>query len=222
MTEIEQTDVFIRTGPQGQTPAYATPGSAGCDLFAGRAITLRPGESAVLPLDLVIALEPGVEAQIRPRSGLSLRTWLRVPNSPGTIDSDYRSDVGVVLQNTFDMAGLAGRILARPELALELAAHYRRVTLSSYLQAENQPECSRRAGQALEAQMPELARQPVYLDEHGNPYGTIYVQAGDRIAQMVFCRYLRADFHVHPEPESVGHDRGGGFGSTGVRQLEKS
>ncbi len=67
-----QTTVYLRPGPRGRTPVYATAGSAGCDLYASAPITLLPGETRLLSLDLVMALEPGVEAQVRPRSGCLL------------------------------------------------------------------------------------------------------------------------------------------------------
>ncbi|HBP38380.1 MAG TPA: aminotransferase [Clostridiales bacterium] len=212
----ESTTVYYRTGDAGRLPLYATAGSAGCDLFAAVPLALRPGECRILPLDLVIALEPGVEAQIRPRSGLSLRTGLRLPNAPGTIDSDYRCDVGVLLQNTNSISRLPEQIAASPELIRELTA-CRRVSLAAYLQqADPCPDGSTAADwPALAANLPELAEFMIYLDSRGNPWGTIYIEPGDRIAQMVFVRYLQADFQPHPAPETVGRDRGGGFGSTG-------
>jgi hypothetical protein len=89
----QTTRVLIRVGPTGQLPLYATPGSAGCDLIAARDLVLLPGETSLMPLDLVMALEPGVEAQVRPRSGLSLRTSLRLPNTrePSTAITGHRS-----------------------------------------------------------------------------------------------------------------------------------
>ena len=208
----EKTIVHLRTGSNGRTPLYATHGSAGCDLFAAVDITLRPGETTVLPLDMVMAIEPGVEAQIRPRSGLSLKTALRLPNSPGTIDSDYRSGVGVILQNSFSQSNLADRLIIEPDLADDLKAHCQKTSLADYLARQNKDQAS----QTLRQDFPGLAEQTIYIDVHGNPYGTIYIKAGDRIAQMVFARYLQAEFIGHDEPEAIGHDRGGGFGSTGV------
>lgn len=84
-------------------PAYASPGAAGLDLLAalpeGAPLTLRPLERALVPTGLRIALPPGFEAQVRPRSGLALRHGLTVLNAPGTIDSDYRGEIGVLLVN---------------------------------------------------------------------------------------------------------------------------
>lgn len=84
-------------------PAYETAGSAGMDLRAaiaeGETVVLEPGQRKLIPTGLKIALEPGYEAQVRPRSGLALKHGVSVPNAPGTIDSDYRGEVGVILIN---------------------------------------------------------------------------------------------------------------------------
>lgn len=84
-------------------PAYETTGSAGMDLRAAVAedapVTLEPGARALVPTGLKIALEPGFEAQVRPRSGLALKHGITCLNTPGTIDSDYRGEVGVILVN---------------------------------------------------------------------------------------------------------------------------
>ena len=84
-------------------PAYETAGSAGMDLRAalgeGETVVLEPGQRKLIPTGLKIALEPGYEAQVRPRSGLALKHGISAPNSPGTIDSDYRGEVGVILIN---------------------------------------------------------------------------------------------------------------------------
>jgi dUTP pyrophosphatase len=82
-------------------PAYATPGSAGLDLRAHleEPRTLQPGERTLIPTGLSLALPDGYEAQVRPRSGLALKHGITVLNSPGTVDADYRGDVGVILIN---------------------------------------------------------------------------------------------------------------------------
>ena len=82
-------------------PEYATSQSAGLDLRAHLAepLLLNPGERAMIPTGLRMALPPGWEAQVRPRSGLALKQGVTVLNSPGTIDADYRGPVGVILIN---------------------------------------------------------------------------------------------------------------------------
>lgn len=85
-------------------PEYATADSAGVDLLAavGDDLVLAPGARALVPTGLAIALPPGYEAQVRPRSGLALRDGVTVLNSPGTVDADYRGEVGVILANLGD------------------------------------------------------------------------------------------------------------------------
>lgn len=82
-------------------PQYATPQSAGMDLRANidESVTLQPLERHLFPTGLRISLPEGYEAQVRPRSGLALKHGITVLNSPGTIDADYRGEVGVVLVN---------------------------------------------------------------------------------------------------------------------------
>ncbi len=84
-------------------PAYQTPGSAGLDLMAaiahGAKLVIEPGARELVPTGLRIELPPGFEGQVRPRSGLALKSGVTVLNSPGTIDSDYRGEVAVILIN---------------------------------------------------------------------------------------------------------------------------
>jgi dUTP pyrophosphatase len=82
-------------------PSHASPGSAGFDLRAAvdGEVVLRPEERLLVPTGLVLEIPPGWEGQVRPRSGLALRHGIGVLNAPGTIDSDYRGEVGVILIN---------------------------------------------------------------------------------------------------------------------------
>lgn len=82
-----------------EVPAYATAGAAGLDLRAAVDVDLRPLERRLVPTGIRVALPIGFEAQIRPRSGLALRHGVTMVNSPGTIDCDYRGEIGVVLIN---------------------------------------------------------------------------------------------------------------------------
>ena len=87
-------------------PHYASAGAAGADLranFEDRGqVELAPGTRALIPTGLRLAIPAGYEVQLRPRSGLALKHGITLPNSPGTIDSDYRGPLGVILQNTGD------------------------------------------------------------------------------------------------------------------------
>jgi dUTP pyrophosphatase len=96
--------IAIKRLPHGadlDLPAYATAQSAGMDLMAAveHDIILAPGERKLIPSGLAIALPAGFEAQVRPRSGLALKNGITVLNSPGTIDADYRGEIGVILVN---------------------------------------------------------------------------------------------------------------------------
>lgn len=83
-----------------ELPAYATSGSAAVDLRnAGPGVVLQPLERRAIPTRLAVALPPGTEAQVRPRSGLALRRGLTLANTPGTIDSDYRGEILIPLVN---------------------------------------------------------------------------------------------------------------------------
>ena len=100
------TDVAVTVLPHGEgldLPAHATPDAAGLDLRAAvpddEPVTLAPGDVALVPTGLQIALPDGTEGQVRPRSGLAFKHGVTVLNSPGTIDSGYRGEVGVLLVN---------------------------------------------------------------------------------------------------------------------------
>jgi dUTP pyrophosphatase len=100
-------EIAIQRLPHGEDlplPAYETAGSAGMDLCAAvdAPLVLAPGARALVPTGIAIALPPGFEAQIRPRSGLALKEGVTLLNTPGTIDSDYRGEIGVILVNLGD------------------------------------------------------------------------------------------------------------------------
>ena len=85
-------------------PRYGSSDAAGCDLVAAvaEALEIPPGGRALVPTGIAIALPPGYEAQVRPRSGLALKQGVTVLNTPGTVDADYRGEVGVILMNHGD------------------------------------------------------------------------------------------------------------------------
>ncbi|MDR0874914.1 MAG: dUTP diphosphatase [Clostridiales Family XIII bacterium] len=143
--------VTIKITAEGQIPAYETDGSAGMDLRAhtadGQPVVIAPGGRAVVPTGLRIELPQGFEAQVRARSGLAAKYGIALVNGIGTIDSDYRGDIGVILVN--------------------------------------------------------LGEKDFIVND------------GDRIAQLVIARYVRAEWERAGELTDT--DRGeGGFGSTGV------
>jgi dUTP pyrophosphatase len=109
-------------------PAYQSEGAAGLDLRAAvdKPLVLRPGQRTLVPTGLILELPPGFEAQVRPRSGLALKHGITVLNSPGTIDSDYRGEVQVLLVNL----GNRPFTVARGERIAQLVvARHERATL---------------------------------------------------------------------------------------------
>ena len=101
MTPVKVAIRRLKHGADLPLPAYATSDSAGMDLMAAvdAELVLAPGARAVVPTGLMIALPSGYEAQVRPRSGLAASHGLTVVNSPGTVDPDYRGEIGVILAN---------------------------------------------------------------------------------------------------------------------------
>jgi dUTP pyrophosphatase len=94
--------VLIKRLPHGHglpLPAYATPGAAGMDVVSAEQLILRPGMRHAVATGFAVAIPPGYEMQVRPRSGLALKHGISVPNSPGTVDADYRGEVKVILVN---------------------------------------------------------------------------------------------------------------------------
>jgi len=122
-----------RVGNRGDAlplPAYATDGSAGLDLRADEPVQLAPGARALVPTGIAIAVPPGHEGQVRPRSGLALRHGVTCLNSPGTIDADYRGEVAVILINLGDaeVALPRGERIAQLVVAPIVRAELREVT----------------------------------------------------------------------------------------------
>lgn len=138
-------------GEQLSLPEYKTPEAAGVDLKSLEKCTLLPGHPCLVKTGLYMEIPAGYEGQVRPRSGLALKKGITVLNAPGTIDSDYRGEVGVILMN------------------------------------------------------------------HTNV--TVELEAGERVAQIVFATCLQAEFETVEKLEDLsGTERGeGGFGSTGTK-----
>ncbi len=143
----EPTAVQIQRLPHSEglpLPAYETAGSAGMDLRAAvpqdKPLTLAPGQRVLVPTGLKIALPLGYEAQVRARSGLALKHGLICPNAPGTIDSDYRGECGVILANI----GAEPFVIRRGERIAQLviAKHER----ADWVEVEELDETARGAG----------------------------------------------------------------------------
>ena len=103
----EPVSVAVKRLPHGldlPLPDYATAGAAGMDVVSAEEVTIAPGVRHAVATGLALAIPPGYEIQVRPRSGLALKHGITVPNTPGTIDSDYRGELKVILINHGDEA----------------------------------------------------------------------------------------------------------------------
>ncbi|MGH6879379.1 dUTP diphosphatase [Hypericibacter sp.] len=138
-------NVALQRLPHGaglSLPDYATANAAGMDLVAAvtKPVTLAPGERGLVPTGLAIALPAGFEAQVRPRSGLALKHGVTLLNSPGTIDADYRGEIGVILVNlgqapfTVERGARIAQMVVAP------------VTRVSWTETATLPETARGAG----------------------------------------------------------------------------
>jgi len=139
----DRVGVRIKRLPHGDglaLPAYATPGAAGMDVLAAEDVMLAPGARQAVGSGFSVAIPEGYEIQVRPRSGLALKHGISVPNTPGTIDSDYRGEVKVILINlgTEDFHITRGDRIAQLVLAP--------VTLAAWEEVEELDETARGAG----------------------------------------------------------------------------
>ncbi len=137
--------IAINRLPHGQDlplPSYETAQSAGMDIRAAvdGEITVEPGARALVPTGFKIALPDGYEAQIRPRSGLALKKGITLPNSPGTIDADYRGEVGIILMN----AGSETFVIGRGDRIAQMIIAP--VTKAHWVEAEELDETARGEG----------------------------------------------------------------------------
>lgn len=166
-------EIPIELMEDAKVPVYARLGDAGLDIYSTEDIEVLPGETKLVHTGLKVAIPRGYELQVRPKSGISLKTKLRVANTPGTIDSGYRDEVCVIIENVdppikditydFDKNG--------------------KIIITSIA--------------------------------HGSPYT---IEKGQKIAQFVLNEVVVANFNtVTSISEVEGEDRGGGFGSTGLK-----
>ncbi|MBO9518378.1 MAG: dUTP diphosphatase [Porphyrobacter sp.] len=121
-------------------PAYATHGAAGMDVLSAEDVTLAPGARHAVATGFAVAIPEGYEIQVRPRSGLALKHGISVPNTPGTIDSDYRGEVKVILINL----GSESFAIARGDRIAQLVLAP--VTLASWQETDELDETVRGAG----------------------------------------------------------------------------
>jgi len=128
-------NVQIINNSKHATPNYETEGAAGMDLRANieTSITLKPLERAIVKTGLYIALPIGFEAQVRPRSGLAAKKGITVLNAPGTVDADYRGEIGVILVNLSNEAFTVndGERIAQLIIAKHERIHWKEVTVLS-------------------------------------------------------------------------------------------
>ena len=135
--------VRIKRLPHGEgldLPRYATDGAAGMDVVAAEEVTLAPGARYAVATGLALAIPPGYEVQVRPRSGLALKHGISVPNAPGTIDSDYRGELKVILINH----GSEPFAIARGERVAQIVLAP--VTRASWDEVEDLDQTARGAG----------------------------------------------------------------------------
>jgi len=203
--EIENI-VYIQLDEGAILPTRASTHAAGFDLFAAMDTVIEPGQTVLVSTGVRLAMPPELEAQVRPRSGLSLRTSLRVSNSPGTVDPDYRGLVSVICENTASLFDPIPYLLKHPEELSDFNKRYRAIPAATFFKNQT--------GRTL----PFGFHDPtIFVDENGHPLGSLYIRKGDRIAQLIFSEIVIPELNVVDEVASIGSDRGGGFGSTGTR-----
>jgi dUTP pyrophosphatase len=144
------------------------------DIRAAEDIILLPGETKIIPTGLKMVIPKGYEIQVRPRSGISLKHPLRIANSPGTIDSGYRDEIGIIMSNI-----LPKRMFEKGDIS------------SSFF---------------------------TYIDDKEYQESGIYkIRKGDRIAQIILTKVETIEFVPIQNIKDLGVNRGGGFGSTGIK-----
>jgi len=130
-----------RLDPGLPPPSYAHPGDAGADLFTTVDVTLAPGERAMVPTGIAIALPEGYVALVHPRSGLAARHGVSIVNSPGTVDAGYRGEIKVMLVNLDPAASVT---LSRGDRIAQLVVQ--RFETASFVEVDALPESERGAG----------------------------------------------------------------------------
>lgn len=209
---MKKETIFLELMNHGKVPVYANHNDAGADVFASEDFVLCPGETKVLPLRIKVALPDHLEMQVRPRSGLSLKTSLRIPNSPGTIDAGYRDEVGIILENSYHVSSLPYEMLSNPHLLEKIKKEYNLLLPTNPEGVYTTYRCETFETPLVLNLVPFLI-----LDKNHNPYGTLYIEKGMKIAQVVFNEVIHGEFQEISDVTSIGKNRGGGYGSTGYK-----
>lgn len=157
-------------------PTYARNGDAGLDVYSMIDADIAPGETLLVPTGIKVAIPYGYELQVRDKSGIALKTKLRVANAPGTIDCGYRSEIGIIIEN-----------IESPVADIDYEFNDKgEVIIKSIL--------------------------------HGKSY---HIEKGQKIAQLVLSEVPKAAFYEVNSVAKMGENRGGGFGSTGLKENGK-
>ena len=209
---MKKETIFLELMNDGKAPVYANHNDAGADVFASEDFVLCPGETKVLPLKIKVALPDHLEMQVRPRSGLSLKTSLRIPNSPGTVDAGYRDEVGIILENSYNLSALPYEMLRDPSLMNTIKEEY-----EILFPVDKEAVFTAYKGEHYETTQLLNLSPFLILDENHHPYGTIYIEKGMKIAQVVFNEVIHGEFQETSDVTSIGTNRGGGYGSTGLK-----
>lgn len=167
-------EIPIQLSKSASIPQYANITDVGFDIRADRDYYISPGCTVLIKTGLRMAIPVGYELQIRPRSGISLNTELRVSNSPGTVDPAYLDEICVLLSNTYRFKNINARVV-------------------------------------------DIKGNKIEKPPKGYPKLTVFVRKGDRIAQGVINKICQAKFLEVDDVTKYSANRGGGFGSTGVR-----
>lgn len=159
---------------KAKEPAYAHVTDSGMDVFALEDITLAPGEQRIIPIGIKVAIPAGYELQVRPKSGISAKTKLRIANAPGTIDAGYRDEIGIIVENI------------EPPI--------------KDIQYDFNDDGS------------------VNINSMSIIHGSSYtIGEGQKIAQLVLAEVPKVTLLKVEKVSDIGEDRGGGFGSTGLK-----
>ncbi|MDO5015684.1 MAG: hypothetical protein Q4E09_01505 [Eubacteriales bacterium] len=201
------TQVYIELCSAEQMLHRASPYSAAYDLRSREELWLSPGETKAIPTGVKMALPPGFELEVRPRSGLSLKSRLRLANSPGTIDADFRGELMIIMENRFCQSEIP-QIIAANSLLLERFGPIAEIlSLEAYLKTKSADK---------NITLPEeLSSSLVYLDQAGNLWGTEHILAQERVAQALVKSLQEVSFNLVESVAEIGSDRGGGFGHSG-------